>query len=128
MDGWNTTLLLGSPIFRGYVSFREGKSVIVPLNNDFLGMIDLDHVFYFFTTTHSCHSHITDRILGCPASPASITRKKGISHENSNENDHSDEIQVLNEIFARNGSKDSDDIPIPGGRQCKQRAAVHRCK
>ena len=24
MDGWNTTLLLGRPIFRGYVSFREG--------------------------------------------------------------------------------------------------------
>ena len=25
MDGWNTTFLLGSPIFRGYVSFREGN-------------------------------------------------------------------------------------------------------
>ena len=25
MDGWNTTLLLGRPIFRCYVSFREGK-------------------------------------------------------------------------------------------------------
>ena len=24
MDGWNTTFLLGRPIFRGYVSFREG--------------------------------------------------------------------------------------------------------
>ena len=24
MDGWNTTFLLGWPIFRGYVSFREG--------------------------------------------------------------------------------------------------------
>ncbi len=24
MDGWNTTLLLGRPIFRGYVSLREG--------------------------------------------------------------------------------------------------------
>ena len=24
MDGWNTTFLLGKPIFRGYVSFREG--------------------------------------------------------------------------------------------------------
>ena len=23
MDGWNTTFLLGRPIFRGYVSFRE---------------------------------------------------------------------------------------------------------
>ena len=23
MDGWNTTVLLGRPIFRGYVSFRE---------------------------------------------------------------------------------------------------------
>ena len=26
MDGWNTTFLLGRPIFRGYVSFREGKT------------------------------------------------------------------------------------------------------
>ncbi len=25
MDGWNTTFLLGRPIFRGYVSFREGN-------------------------------------------------------------------------------------------------------
>ena len=25
MDGWNTSFLLGWPIFRGYVSFREGK-------------------------------------------------------------------------------------------------------
>ena len=24
MDGWNTTFLLGNPIFRCYVSFREG--------------------------------------------------------------------------------------------------------
>ena len=23
MDGWNTSFLLGRPIFRGYVSFRE---------------------------------------------------------------------------------------------------------
>ena len=25
MDGWNTRFLLGRPIFRGYVSFRECK-------------------------------------------------------------------------------------------------------
>ena len=25
MDGWNTSFLLGRPIFRGYVSFREGN-------------------------------------------------------------------------------------------------------
>ena len=25
MDGWNTAFLLGRPIFRGYVSFREGN-------------------------------------------------------------------------------------------------------
>ena len=24
MDGWNTTFLFGWPIFKGYVSFREG--------------------------------------------------------------------------------------------------------
>ena len=26
MDGWNTSFLLGWPIFRGYVSFRECRS------------------------------------------------------------------------------------------------------
>ena len=26
MDGWNTSFLLGRPIFKGYVSFREGIS------------------------------------------------------------------------------------------------------
>ena len=25
MDGWNTIFLLGRPIFRGYVSFRQGN-------------------------------------------------------------------------------------------------------
>jgi len=30
-DGWNTNLLLGWPIFRGYVSFREGNTLyLVP--------------------------------------------------------------------------------------------------
>ena len=24
MDGWNTSFLLGNPIFRGYVRFKEG--------------------------------------------------------------------------------------------------------
>ena len=33
MDGWNTSFLLGWPIFTGYVSFREGKSFF--LSNDF---------------------------------------------------------------------------------------------
>ena len=28
MDGWNTTFLLGRPIFRGYVSFREGNHLL----------------------------------------------------------------------------------------------------
>ena len=30
MDGWNTTFLLGWPIFRGYVSFRECSSSNFP--------------------------------------------------------------------------------------------------
>ncbi len=30
MDGWNTSFRLGSPIFRGYVSFREGKYMKPP--------------------------------------------------------------------------------------------------
>ncbi len=28
MDGWNTSFLLGWPIFRGYVSFREGNLLL----------------------------------------------------------------------------------------------------
>ena len=28
MDGWKTTFLLGTPIFRGYVSFRKGNYII----------------------------------------------------------------------------------------------------
>ena len=32
MDRWNTTFPLGRPIFRGYVSFREGSCN--PVNND----------------------------------------------------------------------------------------------
>ena len=28
MDGWNTTFLLGRPIFRCYVSFREGNAIV----------------------------------------------------------------------------------------------------
>ena len=49
MDGWNTTFLLGKPIFRGYVSFREGRfpcfpssevpSARIPLRNHHLGEI-----------------------------------------------------------------------------------------
>ena len=31
MDGWNTTFLLGRPIFRGYVSFREGIGCITKI-------------------------------------------------------------------------------------------------
>ena len=27
IDGWKTSFLLGWPIFRGYVSFREGRLV-----------------------------------------------------------------------------------------------------
>ena len=27
MDGWNTSFLLGRPIFRGYVSFTEGNHI-----------------------------------------------------------------------------------------------------
>ena len=29
MDGWNTSILLGWPIFRGYISFREGSHLIL---------------------------------------------------------------------------------------------------
>ena len=29
MDGWNTTFILGRPIFRGYVSFRECNLLLI---------------------------------------------------------------------------------------------------
>ena len=31
MDGWNTSFLWGNPIFRGYVSFTEGKCQVSAL-------------------------------------------------------------------------------------------------
>ena len=34
MDGWNTSFLLGWPIFRGYVSFREGKGRVGGVSED----------------------------------------------------------------------------------------------
>ena len=34
MRDWKTSFLLGWPIFRGYVSFREGNSVDVPLQTE----------------------------------------------------------------------------------------------
>ena len=39
MYGWNTTFLLGSAIFRGYVCFREGKSLLK--RNSFHGYVGL---------------------------------------------------------------------------------------
>ncbi len=38
MDGWNTTFLLGMPIFRGYVSFREGITHKYPLYTAYIGI------------------------------------------------------------------------------------------
>ena len=32
MDGWNITFLLGRPIFKGYVSFREGNHSVISRN------------------------------------------------------------------------------------------------
>ena len=42
MDGWNTTFLLGWPIFRGYVSFREGK-YFPPWIYEHIEYVDIDH-------------------------------------------------------------------------------------
>ena len=36
MDGWKTSFLLGWPIFRGHVSFWEGRFFIPPFTNVFL--------------------------------------------------------------------------------------------
>ena len=41
IDGWNTTFLLGWPIFRGYLSFREGMSYVSPgvTNSAIIGLL-----------------------------------------------------------------------------------------
>ncbi len=41
MDGWNTTFLLGRPIFRGYVSFREGREKKKKKNAALMQQVDL---------------------------------------------------------------------------------------
>ena len=40
MDGWNTTFLLGRPIFMGYVSFREGKPLKFARKSSLNSLID----------------------------------------------------------------------------------------
>ncbi len=57
MDGWNTTFLLGRPIFKGYVSFREGTC---PFPKVGFGMVRLEvtlHLslrdFWVYFTSHS---------------------------------------------------------------------------
>ena len=54
MDGWNTTFLLGRPIFRGYVSFREG------INHPFWGIpifgnTHMSFLYSFFETVQTGH-------------------------------------------------------------------------
>ena len=45
MDGWNTTFLLGRPIFRGYVSFREGISVF-PIQDGDIPLMESWTIFF----------------------------------------------------------------------------------
>ena len=53
MDGWNTTFLLGMPIFRGYVSFREGIGHWIVLEGTFYGPeIKVGKVFLFVGFGH----------------------------------------------------------------------------
>ncbi len=43
MHGWNTSFLLGWPIFRGYVSFREGRSFISYLSTFFCSKLVVEN-------------------------------------------------------------------------------------
>ena len=52
MDGWNTTFLLGRPIFRGYVSFREGISYAL-VNDHMAGWNDIPTFNRIHTSTQS---------------------------------------------------------------------------
>ena len=58
MDGWNTTFLLGRPIFRGYVSFREGN------------------LLYVDTSSHNPPENLRDY------TPKTLTQKKHVSIRN----------------------------------------------
>jgi len=55
MDGWNTSFLLGWPVFRGYVSFREGISPVLLDFDNWYGCYskDIDNklevLFLFFS-------------------------------------------------------------------------------
>ena len=70
MDGWNTTFLLNRPIFRGYVSFREGICDLRQggnfLNHSVLNQVFLGHqVTATRTTAHPgpCTGAVTSKIL-----------------------------------------------------------------
>ena len=62
MDGWNTSFLLGRPIFRGYVSFREGI-----------------YIYYIYISKYSMPSSRkdipTNEATVYPNGPATLSRK-----------------------------------------------------
>ena len=57
MDGWNTTFLLGRPIFRGCVSFREGSQF-------------LSHITTFFSTPPALNRLVFIVVAGKEFPPA----------------------------------------------------------
>ena len=80
MDGWNTRFLLGGPIFRGYVSFRECNYLepTWPIWNDFWGLTlhcgpnlptyrgHWDYIYIYYTYKHIyiymyIHTHLWTR-------------------------------------------------------------------
>ena len=70
MDGWNTSFLLGKPIFRGYFSFGEEYLRIPNKSLGFLVskflwlqpsnkmMFFLDNVFFWQTVENKCASQV----------------------------------------------------------------------
>ena len=71
MDGWNTTFLWGRPIFRGYVSFREGSQFIsypifvADLLLGYLYLSDLP-IFPWFMFTQWWEAEIATNIVLSP--------------------------------------------------------------
>ena len=85
MDCWNISFLLGWPIFRCYVSFRECKVSSYQL------IIDMSSYQFVF------HRHV------CPAGPVMTLRRWAVPRGADTEPHRADEVGSTHGFFSRNG-------------------------
>ena len=65
MDGWNTTFLLGRPIFRGYVSFREGSHLSLLESQQFFDILKYyTATLYNHQTKKKTHTSQPQKVFG----------------------------------------------------------------